>query len=103
MPTAAEPRPARPGIKHTNAPQLYAQGDAARKLPACASCHGEDGKGTAGAGPVIGGQGRHYLAQQLQNWRDGSRKNSAGGVMNQLATPLSDEEIEALASYVSSM
>ena len=87
----------------SHAQQLYAQGDPARKLPACTSCHGENGKGTAGVGPVIGGQGQRYLEQQLHDWRSGSRNNSAGGVMNQLAAPLSDAEIEALARYVSEM
>lgn len=91
-------------IAHSGgARQLYAHGDPARKLPACASCHGEAGKGVAGVAPVIGGQGKVYLEQQLQDWRGGSRKNSAGDVMNQLAKPLSDAEIEALARYVSSM
>jgi cytochrome c553 len=85
------------------AQRLYADGDAARKLPACASCHGENGTGTAGAGPVIGGQGLRYLEQQLLGWRSGDRKNSTGGVMNQMAAPLSDTEIEALARYVSEM
>ncbi|ELX13161.1 cytochrome c domain-containing protein [Janthinobacterium sp. HH01] len=87
----------------SHAQQLYAQGDPARKLPACTSCHGESGKGTAGVGPVIGGQGQRYLEQQLHDWRSGSRSNSAGGVMNQFAAPLSDAEIEALARYVSEM
>lgn len=85
------------------AAQLYVHGDPARNLPACASCHGESGKGLAGVAPVIGGQGKAYLEQQLHDWRNGSRKNSAGGVMNQFSKPLSDAEIEALAHYVSSM
>jgi cytochrome c553 len=57
----------------------------------------------AGVAPVIGGQGQRYLEQQLQDWRNGSRNNSAGGVMNQLAAPLTDAEIESLARYVSEM
>jgi cytochrome c553 len=89
--------------QHGNAAQLYVHGDPARKLPACASCHGESGKGLAGVAPVIGGQGKAYLEQQLHDWRNGSRKNSAGDVMNQFTKPLSDAEIEALARYVSSM
>jgi cytochrome c553 len=83
--------------------QLFVNGDPARKLPACASCHGEGGKGTVGVGPVIGGQGLRYLEQQLQDWRNGSRSNSAGGIMNQLTAPLTEAEIEALARYVSEM
>lgn len=89
--------------KDAAAHRLYVDGDPARKLPACQSCHGEGGKGTTGVGPVIGGQGLRYLEQQLQDWRNGSRNNSAGGIMNQLAAPLTDAEIEALARYVSEM
>ncbi len=100
MPAAAKPAQS---PQHAMAQQLYAQGDPARQLPACVACHGEGGKGTAGAGPVIGGQGLRYLEQQLHDWRNGSRNNSAGGVMNQLAAPLSDAEIEALARFVSEM
>ncbi|SHN67649.1 cytochrome c oxidase, cbb3-type, subunit III [Duganella sacchari] len=96
MPAGAAP-------KNTTAQQLYQHGDAARQLPACTSCHGDSGKGIAGVAPVIGGQGKAYLEQQLQDWRSGSRNNSAGGVMNQFAKPLSTTEIEALARYVSEM
>jgi cytochrome c553 len=85
------------------AQQLFAHGDPARKLPACASCHGEGGKGLAGVAPAIGGQGKAYLEQQLRDWRGGIRRNSAGDVMNQFTKPLSDAEIEALARYVSDM
>jgi cytochrome c553 len=98
-PTAA----ASEATAHPAARQLYAQGDPARKLPACVACHGEGGKGVAGVAPVIGGQGQRYLEQQLQDWRNGSRSNSVGGVMNQLAAPLTDAEIESLARYVSEM
>ena len=83
--------------------QLYLHGDPARQVIACASCHGADGRGLAGAVPVIGGQGLRYLAQQLEGWRSGARNNSAGGAMNLQASPLSDEEIEALAHYISAM
>jgi cytochrome c553 len=99
----AAPAAAQDATAHPVARQLYAQGDPARKLPACVACHGDAGKGVAGVAPVIGGQGQRYLEQQLQDWRNGSRNNSAGGVMNQLAAPLTDAEIESLARYVSEM
>jgi cytochrome c553 len=101
---AAQPAMPVSGISSSPAAQqLYSHGDPARKLPACASCHGEGGKGLAGVAPVIGGQGKAYLEQQLRDWRGGTRRNSAGDVMNQFTKPLSDAEIEALARYVSDM
>ena len=81
--------------------RLYAQGDATRGVLACASCHGAEHH--ASGAPVLGGQGRGYLAQQLADWRSGARGNSAGGVMNLMAAPLSDADIAALARYVSAM
>lgn len=87
--------------------KLFQEGDPARGIAACASCHGERGKGLrqsgASIGPVIGGQEWRYLDKQLREWRSGERHNSAGGVMNQMTKSLTDAEIEALANYVSGL
>nr|WP_155438137.1 c-type cytochrome [Pseudoduganella ginsengisoli] len=87
--------------QHGPAAALFRQGDAARKVAACATCHGAAGEGIAGMAPVIGGQGRRYLSQQLHNWRSGERSNGAG--MREAAASLTDAEIDALALYVSEM
>lgn len=90
--------------------RLYTQGDAARGIPACASCHGEGGRSQLqGQGPAavrvphIGGQEWRYLDKQLRDWRSGERRNSAGGVMSQVTRSLSDAEIESLANYLSGL
>ncbi|MEN0036287.1 MAG: c-type cytochrome [Cellvibrio sp.] len=95
--------------------KLYLEGDAARQIQACSSCHGVSGKGVASdqpspiAGlpveliPVIGGQDWHYLDQQLRDWRDGERTNSTDGVMNKVTAKLTDNEIKALNDYISSL
>ena len=85
------------------AAQLYLHGDAARKVASCAACHGAGGEGIAGVGPVIGGQGRRYLSQQLHNWRSGERNNGPAPGMREATAGLTDAEIEALALYVSGM
>ncbi|MEO7580580.1 MAG: c-type cytochrome [Massilia sp.] len=101
---AAEPKMAAGAAPPANAVHsLYQGGDAARNLAACAGCHGARGEGLAGGGPALGGQGLHYLEQQLENWRSGTRANSAGGVMNQMIKPLSDAEIASMAHYLSGM
>lgn len=85
---------------------LFANGDRSRDIPACSGCHGENGKGGIAGDvvyPVIGGQRKVYLRSQLVSWKLGERKNSPGGVMNTIAKSLSDEEIEALADYVSGL
>jgi cytochrome c553 len=86
--------------------KLFLHGDASRKIPACEGCHGVNGKGLAPNipnFPVIGGQHKEYLRTQLINWRSGERSNSPGGVMNKFAKPLKDDEIEALADYISGL
>ena len=90
--------------------RLYTQGDAARGVPACITCHGETGRSQRlGQGaaqvlvPHIGGQEWRYLDKQLRDWRSGERRNSAGGVMNQATQRLSDTEIESLANYLSGL
>lgn len=85
---------------------LFVNGDQVRDIPACAGCHGENGKGRIAGDviyPVIGGQRKIYLRSQLVNWKLGERRNSPGGVMNKVAQLLSDDEIEALADYISGL
>jgi cytochrome c553 len=85
---------------------LFISGDPSRNILPCASCHGVDGKGLDATGqniPVIGGQDWHYLERQLLDWRSGERHNSAGGIMNNLARPLTDQEIQALTDYIAGL
>jgi cytochrome c553 len=85
---------------------LFVNGDQARGITACAGCHGENGKGRIAGNviyPVIGGQRKVYLRSQLVNWKLGERKNSPDSVMNKVAQLLSDDEIEALADYISGL
>ncbi|WP_298011300.1 cytochrome c4 [uncultured Aquabacterium sp.] len=85
--------------------RLYEQGDSVRGVPACAACHGPRGEGQRAQplSPVLGGQEWRYLDQQLRNWRSGDRRNSPGGVMSDAIRPLTDTEIEALASHLSGL
>lgn len=92
--------------KNPIALKLFLKGDRARNIQSCASCHGANGKGKApdiATYPVIGGQHKAYLRAQLVNWRDGQRTNSPDGVMNRIAKPLTDAEIEALTDYISGL
>ncbi len=85
---------------------LFVNGDQGRDIPSCAGCHGESGKGRMAGNvvyPVIGGQRKIYLRSQLVGWKLGDRSNSPGGVMNKVAKSLSDDEIEALADYISGL
>jgi len=92
------------GHKNELGEKLFLHGDMTRMMVACVNCHGVDGKGKAPDNPVfpvIGGQHKDYLRGQLINFRDGDRGNSPGGVMNIITQKLTDEELDALADYVS--
>ena len=85
---------------------LFVNGDQARDIPACVSCHGDNGKGRIANNvtyPVIGGQSRVYLRTQLVNWKLGDRSNSANGMMNKITKLLNEDEIDALANYISGL
>jgi cytochrome c553 len=85
---------------------LFTKGSVSRGVLPCEGCHGVNGKGQGPDVfdfPVIGGQNQAYLKVQLQNWRSGARSNSAGGVMNQVAKSLTDDEIQVLSEYVSGL
>jgi cytochrome c553 len=101
---AALPRERPAPVALPAAHKLYQEGDAARALASCASCHGATGLGLAdGNVPAVAGQQMFYLREQLLNWHLGLRNNSAGRSMNRAADPLTEAEIEALARYMAGM
>jgi cytochrome c553 len=65
---------------------------------ACTACHGQNGRGTTPEYPNIGGQHADYIAQALNDYRLGRRKNA---VMAAFAQQLTKGDIEVLARYFS--
>lgn len=63
---------------------------------ACGACHGSDGIGTLDEYPNLAGQHEDYLAQALNDYRLGKRKNP---IMATFAQQLTKEDIKALAAY----
>lgn len=85
--------------------KIYHGGKPDDDVPACAGCHGPSGLGNPTAMyPRLAGQHAPYVASQLKAYRDGERKNyRTGAIMTGVSEGLSDEDIEALASYVSGL
>ncbi|MEO7623858.1 MAG: c-type cytochrome [Gallionella sp.] len=84
--------------------KLFLHGDISRTMVACVNCHGVNGKGltpNTSMFPVIGGQQKDYIRRQLVNFRKNDRTNSPNAIMNKITQKLTDDEIEALADYVS--
>ncbi len=66
----------------------------------CSGCHGVNGISPAPMWPNLAGQNALYLTKQLNAFRSGERKDPT---MNAFSSALSDKDIEALASYFSSL
>jgi cytochrome c553 len=68
------------------------------KSAPCASCHGPTGHSAAPNFPILAGQYEDYLVQALQDYKSGARENP---VMQGMAAPLSEQDMEDLAAYFS--
>jgi quinohemoprotein ethanol dehydrogenase len=77
---------------------LAEAGDPAKVIPPCSACHGMGGTGEPPTIPYLAGQYEHYIANQLQMWRQGFRRNSPEA-MGLIAGKLDDETIQALGAY----
>ena len=76
---------------------LYTDGDAARGLPACVSCHGAAGNSTIAANPKLAGQHENYLYKQLVDFTTPQRNQP---VMSTYAKMLSDADKKNVAAYL---
>lgn len=66
------------------------------KVGMCAGCHGVQGLSPLPAHPHLAGQSREYLISAMRQYRSGERKHAA---MQAVMGPLSESDIEALATY----
>jgi cytochrome c553 len=84
--------------------RIYRAGNAESGVPACMACHGPAGEGNPLSGyPALAGQHAVYTAKALTRFRAGENwgeKDALSQIMNGSAAELTDEEIEALASYL---
>ena len=84
--------------------KLYFGGDAAKGITACVACHGVKGKGMSQAAfPAVAGQNADYLKKQIASFRDGSRGNDSNNMMRNIAIKLSDNDLDELVKYMSSL
>jgi cytochrome c553 len=81
-------------------PELSEKGKQAAAGRRCASCHTDTFAGTK-AVARIAGQREEYLVKALHDYKSGARSGGAQAAMADVAYPLSDEEITALAHYLS--
>ena len=70
------------------------------KAAACAVCHGQLGLSNTPDAPHLAGQPAIYVAAQLRAYRSGERKHE---VMAVIARPLTNDDIQNLAAWFSSI
>ena len=80
-------------------PDLSKKGAQAAVGRRCASCHMDTYTGTKAVARVAG-QREEYLVKALHDYKSGVRAGGAMAAMADVAFPLSEEEIEALAHYL---
>ncbi|MBU1424495.1 MAG: cytochrome c4 [Gammaproteobacteria bacterium] len=82
--------------------QIFEEGVIGSAAPACMGCHGEDGSGDAKF-PRLQGQNAQYVVNQLTNFKSGERANDAKGLMRAVAKRLNEQEMAAVAEYMSTL
>lgn len=94
--------------------QIYLKGRHRPAVIACIGCHGPQGQGNSEWGrnlapppavlaPALGGQQAAYVVKQLQDYRKKARTNDVGRVMRDISSRLSEEDIAAVAEYITAL
>lgn len=84
--------------------KIYRGGIASAGVAACSGCHNPNGIGNDPAGfPRLSGQHPDYVMTQLKKFKSGERTNDPNGMMQDIAKRLTEEQIEAIAHYVSGL
>jgi cytochrome c553 len=89
------PKPSQPDDN----PDLSKKGAEAAVGRRCASCHTDEFAGTKGVARLAA-QREDYLVKALRDYKSGLRTGGGQAAMADVAYPLSEEEIEALAHYL---
>lgn len=83
---------------------VYQAGNMSSGVPSCAACHGPSGRGIPGSHyPSLQGQHANYTADRLRRYRAGENNgvdDPFSNIMVAVARQLTDEEIEAVSSYI---
>jgi cytochrome c553 len=93
---------ANPALAEAGA-KLYRGGNKVSGVAACMACHGPNGAGNGPANyPRLSGQHAEYVKLQLEAYRREERGSSSptGQIMQSISKRLSNQEIEAVASYI---
>jgi cytochrome c553 len=104
---AAQPLPRQTAVEAVAgsgaaAEQLVTRGDATHAIPACVLCHGVRLTGIEPGIPGLTGLTGKYIAAQLVSWRVGTRHAIAPDCMHDIASRLSEAQIQQVAAWLAS-
>jgi cytochrome c553 len=99
--SAVPPKAANDGNRQSAATgqTIYQDGNPDSNIAACAACHGPNAEGIREI-PRLGGLSYSYLKRRLKQWGEGYHA-AAGSPMPKIASKLSPDIIDAVASYLS--
>ncbi len=100
LPYSAPRAPAVPAAVLERGQVLALEGDAAKRLPSCAHCHGPALTGVKPNTPGLLGVSRDYLNSQLGAFRTGQRRAHAPDCMAEIARQLTPEDLNAVANWL---
>lgn len=80
--------------------KLVNDGDPARKLPACVSCHGKSLTGLEPAIPGLVGLHPPYITAQMGAWKNNQRHAMKPDCMHEVANLLSPADIGAITTWL---
>ena len=100
-PYAPAQAPAAPAATLARGKQLVTTGDASRRLPACAQCHGDALMGVEPDVPALLGLPRDYLNAQFGAWRNGTRQAHQPDCMGEVARRMAPDDIAAVTAWLS--
>ncbi|MEO7050547.1 MAG: c-type cytochrome [Rhodanobacter sp.] len=78
---------------------LATRGRWSQQIPACEQCHAPGGVGVGANFPPLAGQSATYIENQLKAWKQGLRRNDPLELMQHLSKMLSDDDIDAVATW----
>lgn len=83
---------------------LYRSGKLETGVSACIACHGPNAEGNKPASyPSLHAQHADYLIKTLSDFKNGARTKNRENMMNMIAGKMSDEDIKAVALYISTL
>jgi len=81
---------------------MAADGQTLYSQKGCVACHGNAGKEPIMPNyPMLAGQNKAYLIEQMKDIKSGARSNGQASVMKPMIANVTDDEIKAIAEYLS--